>query len=199
MILVAITGTICSGKSFVSKIIADLGYAVFSCDDEIHEILKQKNILKKIKQIFPQAVIETGIDKKILADIIFEVREKRENLEKILYPELFVRENNFVQKHKKKQSKVLFFEVPLLYEKDLQDKYNFVIVTHAPKDILIKRACNRGLNQKFFDNILASQFSSEEKISKADYIIDTTLSKSEIRTKIIDIIKDFSFHITRFT
>ncbi|NRA73458.1 MAG: dephospho-CoA kinase [Rickettsiales bacterium] len=188
MILVAITGTVCSGKSFICDIIAKLGYPIFSCDDEIHKILKQENILEKIKEIFPQVIIENSINKKALAEIIFENQEAREKLEKTLYPKLFDEERKFIQRHKKKNIKILFFEVPLLYEKNLQSKYDNVIVTHAPKSVLIERAITRGIDRSLFQKIFNTQMSVSEKIDKADYVINTDISNEKLCLKIKKII-----------
>ena len=93
MILVAITGTICSGKSFISKIIERLGYPIFSCDEEIYKILKQKSTLKKISLEFPQVVSRNEVNKKKLAEIIFENLRSKQQIEAMLYPKLFDKQN----------------------------------------------------------------------------------------------------------
>ena len=189
MILVAITGLICSGKSFVSSVIKGLGHQVFSCDEEIHKILKQKSILKKIKQVFSQAVTGSSANKKLLAEIIFNDFKSRQKLETILYPELFIRQDEFIAKCKKAKQKIIFFEVPLLYEKSLQSRYSFVITTCAPKNILIKRADDKGMTRKIFYSILKNQLPAQEKKKRADYVINTNCTKNEIKEEIINIIR----------
>ena len=190
MILVAITGSVCSGKSFMSKVIKNLGYQVFSCDEKIHKILKQKIILKKVKQVFSQAIVGNDISKKLLAEIIFNDLESRQKLEAILYPELFIRQDEFITKCKKAKQRIVFFEIPLLYEKNLQSKYSFVITTCAPKNILVKRADDKGMERKIFYGILKNQLSAQEKKKKANYVINTDCTENEIKEKIINTIKE---------
>jgi dephospho-CoA kinase len=244
MILVAITGVVCSGKSFVGKIVARLGYQVFSCDEEIGKILKQKVVLNYIKQAFPTVMTDNGLDKKLLAEIIFNNPKSKETLEGILYPKLFARQSSFISSlrarrttHnassqrklgsstfpseswepsstrkagssgqargkgldpsfrwddacvvKRFQDKIAFFEVPLLYEKGLEDQYDVVITTRVPSGVLVKRANERGIDQKVFSNILRNQLSSREKEKRADYVLDTNVSAVALEKKIKRII-----------
>jgi dephospho-CoA kinase len=214
MILVAITGVVCSGKSFIGKIVARLGYPVFSCDEEIGKLLKQKAVLNKIKLAFPRVITEFGLDKKLLAKIIFDDLKSKEILEGILYPKLFARQSSFISSLRGAQRRgntsfpsttedglpraannegvvvlqIAFFEVPLLYEKGLEEQYDVVIVTRAPKGVLIKRANERGIDQKVFSNILRNQLSSKEKEKRADYVIDTNVSTIVLEKKIKNII-----------
>ncbi|MEM6338748.1 MAG: dephospho-CoA kinase [Pseudomonadota bacterium] len=189
MILVAITGSICSGKSFIGQIASDLGHPLFSCDDEVHKLLKQKYVIGEIKKHFPQAVLNNKVAKKILAEIIFDNKRSREVIESILYPKLFKRESEFINKYHAKKAKIIFFEVPLLFEKNLQSKYSVIIVAHAPENILKKRAADRGIEKKLFYKILSLQIPSKKRIPRADYVIDTSLSIQQTREKIVNMIE----------
>ena len=188
MILVAITGTICSGKSFISKIIKKSGYPVFSCDEEICKILNQKMVLKKLSLQFPQVLSENSVNKRLLAEIVFKDHERKQILEDLLYPKLFEKQNKFIETFKKRKSRIAFFEVPLLYEKNLEKQYSCVIVTYARVDIFARRAIDRKIDQKIFCNILKNQMPSKEKENRADYVINTGCSKKEVEDKIKEII-----------
>ncbi len=234
MILVAITGTVCSGKSFLGKIIKRLGYPMFSCDDEIHKILKKKEIMKKISAEFHSAlphpssrrrpgpsttndppkgssfikyhplggvsvVLGPGlrrddgvweINKKLLAEIIFRDPKARQKLEDILYPELFTRQDKFIAKLKKANCEIAFFEVPLLYEKNLESQYEHVIVTCAPPSVLVDRAVERKIDQKVFSNILENQMPSFEKEARADFVLNTNILAKELEKRIKETIKE---------
>jgi dephospho-CoA kinase len=188
MILVAITGNICSGKSFLLKIIDKLGYKVFSCDEEIAEILKKDTILEKIKEEFSGVIDGVVLNKKLLAEIIFNDAGSRKKLEAILYPELFYVEDKFIAKSKSNGEKIVFCEVPLLYEKNLEDKYDFVITSFAPEDVLLRRAERRKIDQKTFYNILKTQLPSIEKEAMADYAINTNVPEEALKNSIMRII-----------
>jgi len=193
MILVAITGNVCSGKSFVSKAIGKFGHPVFSCDIEIHKILNQKEILNKVGGVFPQVICGGEIDKKLLAKIIFKCSKSRQALEDILYPLLFAKQDKFIVKYEQMGTEIAFFEVPLLYEKHLESKYSYVIATHSPRSVLVERARERGVDLEVFSNILKNQLPDKEKIKRADFVIDTTQSRAvtikEVKKIINEILK----------
>ena len=189
MILVAITGNVCSGKSFLLKIIEGFDYKVFSFDEEVGKLLREKVILDKIKKNFPETINGLALNKKLLAEIIFNNEEKKRKLEEILYHKLFIRENKFIEKSKDNGEKIVFCEIPLLYEKKLEGKYDFIITSFVAEEILEQRAMERNIDLKMFHNILKNQLPSKEKEKRADYSVNTDASlislQKEMR-KLID-------------
>lgn len=188
MKVIAVTGSICTGKSFVCDILSKLGFDIFYCDAEVHKILKKKNIIKRVRHRFREALIGNSISRAKLADIIFHDETKRDELENIIYPELFKRQRSFEQAMRKKKAEFVFVEVPLLYEKSSEGLYDLVIVTHAPKKIMMERAVKRKLDLKRFNEILKTQLKSSIKKAKADYLVDTNKPKAKLREDLKNII-----------
>ena len=149
--LVAITGGIGSGKSSALEILRDLGYPVFSCDEEVSRLYKKRGILKALKKEFPSAVkgrFLLSADKKEIAKICFTDDSKRLFLETVLSrPAL----NNALKKAKKING-IAFVEVPLLYECNAQTLFY--------KTIVIKR----GL-EKRIESVKSRSALSEEEIT----------------------------------
>ena len=58
MILIGLTGTIGSGKTFALNFFKSNKISVFSADEEVKKILKIKKIKDKIYKIFPNAFLE---------------------------------------------------------------------------------------------------------------------------------------------
>ena len=116
--LVAITGTIGSGKSTVTDILRKKGKNVISCDEINAKLLTESSYIEKIASEFPTCVKDGRIDKKILSDIVFTDENQRKKLNAIAHPAIFERVVN--------EAKLLkgdvFVEVPLLAESG-QDKY----------------------------------------------------------------------------
>ncbi len=129
---IAITGGIASGKSTLLNNFATK-FPVFNCDNAIKQIYQKEEILEKIKKTF---AIE-NFSKPVLLKILLQRPENLKKLEAILYPELHKLMLEFERLARKKshsgQIKLTFFEVPLLFEKNLSHKYDSIVVIKSNK------------------------------------------------------------------
>ncbi len=142
---IAITGGIGSGKSTVLNILREKGYIVFSCDEIYKKIIVSKRYIKEIEKYFPQSIKDGKIDREILSEIIFHSAEKRDLLNSIAHP--FIIEQLF-QEIKTVDSNLVFVEVPLLFESNLESEFDEVIVVMREKDERIKAVCERDATTK---------------------------------------------------
>src|SRR4051812_21059505 len=119
---VAITGSFASGKSFVLKYLEEMGYKVFSCDDYVRKLYLDSNIQADLLNILG----ESGklFAKKLLIEVLYDdvMRKKLES-----YIHLKVREgiNDFKNKYTKER--VVFVEVPLLFETGFNSYFDYSI------------------------------------------------------------------------
>lgn len=141
-IKVAITGGIGSGKSTAITLIKEMGYPVVSCDEITAELYQKRQVLSGLKKIFPTAVsgiIKLKADKKLIASAIFSDKNKYNALNDFLMPliqkELFLRLN--------KHSGLVFAEVPLLFETNLQVEFDHVLVITRDKEKRIESVMAR--------------------------------------------------------
>ena len=159
-IKIAITGKIGSGKSTVADIIKELGYFVFESDKEVDKLFKNNNIKNKIKTLFYKVknlVKKDGsINKTLLGDYVFSNKNELKNLEDLIYPLLNKERQEFI--NSKKMEKMLFFDIPLLFEKKLFTEYNFIIYVYVKEKIQKKRVLKRKkMNTDKFKKILEAQ------------------------------------------
>jgi dephospho-CoA kinase len=189
---IAITGNIGSGKTTISNILLKAGYKVFQCDKEISNLYLDKDIKNKIKGTFENKVknlfFKNGrINKIALSDYVFSSSMQLRRLEKIIYYYLEITKKDFLAKNKKK--KLLFFDVPLLFEKKLEDEYDFIIYLVLNKENQKKRVLKRkNMNEEKLKKILKNQkgFGSSKKIS---LLIDTNKKKVEVKQTLLEFIK----------
>jgi dephospho-CoA kinase len=189
---IAITGNIGSGKTTISNILLKAGYKVFQCDKEISNLYLVKNIKNEIKNTFENKVknlfFKNGrINKVALSDYVFSSSIQLRRLEKIIYYYLEITKKDFLAKNKKK--KLLFFDVPLLFEKKLEDEYDFIIYLVLNKENQKKRVLKRkNMNEEKLKKILKNQkgFGSSKKIS---LLIDTNKKKVEVKQTLLEFIK----------
>ena len=159
-IKIAVTGKIGSGKSTVADILKDLGYNVFESDKEVDKLFNNNNTKKRIKKLFWQIknlINKDGsINKTLLGDYVFSNKDELKNLENLIYPLLNKERKKFI--NSKQMEKILFFDVPLLFEKNVFSEYNFIIYLYVNEKIQRERVLKRKkMNKDKFEKILEAQ------------------------------------------
>ena len=153
---VAITGGIGSGKSKVLSIIQNADYPVFSCDEIYKKVIVDEKYIKKIAEIFPTAVIDGKIDRKILGEMVFSDDENRKKLDAIAHPLIMQR---LVEEMSLVKSGIAFAEVPLLFEGGFQSFFDGIIVVKRDKQLRIDGIETRdNLDKKSIEDRISAQF-----------------------------------------
>jgi dephospho-CoA kinase len=182
MNVVGLTGGIASGKSFVSNYLKTKKIPVHESDQVIKSIYKNPSnafllFLKKLG--FKNAIKKKFINTREIRKEIFNDKDKKKIIEKYLHTEVRKNRDRFLKKHKNK--KIVFLDIPLLFENNLDKTCNLVCSVIAPLKIRRARAMNRiGMNKKILEKIIRSQTHDMERKKRSDFIIDT--SKSRIKT-----------------
>ena len=172
MYKIGITGSIGSGKTTIANVFALFNIPIFDADREIKEILIKKEIIKKIKNIWPLVIKKNDIDKLKLRNIIFSNNIEKKKLEKLLYPYLNIEIKKFETINNKKN--ILVYDVPLIYETKTEKRYDIILLAHCNRKLQRERVLNRDkITDKLFEKILASQLSFDEKIKFKPKVINT--------------------------
>ena len=191
-IKIAVTGKIGSGKSTVADILKDLGYYVFESDKEVDKLFNNNNTKKRIKKLFWQIknlINKDGsINKTLLGDYVFSNKDELKNLENLIYPLLNKERKKFV--NSKQMEKILFFDVPLLFEKKVFSDYNFIIYLHVKEKIQRERVLKRKkMNKDKFEKILEAQSYNLKDYDKFISIkIDTSKDINQTKKSLVSFI-----------
>ena len=191
--VVGLTGGICSGKTTVLNFIKKRGIPAHDSDEVVRVLYLRPprdfvSFLKKTKLLHIKKNNE--IDKKKIRQIIFNNKNKKMLLEKYIHKEVAISRNLFLKKNKKK---VVLLDIPLLFEKKLQNICDYVILVCAPIEIRKKRAMSRkGMNKEILKKILRSQLRDSFKKKRSDFVINTKDSKKLTFEKIINILHEIS-------
>ena len=145
MIKIAITGNIGSGKSTVAKIIRELGFKVFDSDKEVKKAMTNKGLIDQISKEFkskiPGLIKRNTIDKVKLGEFVFSNPEELKKLEQIVHPKVWESKEKFFKKNSNEPA--VFLDIPLLFEKKLQSKFDFIIRTYDSEEVQKKRVLKR--------------------------------------------------------
>ncbi len=176
--LIGITGNIGSGKSVVANYLKSKSYFVLDADEivsKIYDSSRYQKIKEKIKQILPECVKKGRLIKKCIKNIIFNNKEKKEQLESIIHPiviDEIIKTQKKIKQNPKYNKSFAFFVVPLLYEKKLEYLFDEVWMIFAPTNICIKRIIKRDkINEDLVKKIMENQMNPLEKVKKADKVI----------------------------
>ena len=195
MLKIAITGKIATGKTTISKILKDQNFDVFESDLEVNKLFQISSLKKKIVEKFESKIkgilLEDGsINKEKLASHVFKDPDDLKILENVLYPELKKKKDIFITQNTNK--KFVFFDIPLLFQKKLHYKYDYIILTYVSYKTKLKRASLRkNLSKKKLDQILKIQSYDEKKYEKfVSLKINTSTSIVETKKKLMEFIKN---------
>jgi dephospho-CoA kinase len=172
---IAITGTVACGKSTVLRHFSKC-FPVFNCDDAIRDLYHQSDTISEIKKKF---TMETFCKEKLI-QILVQNKHALKSLEAILYPKLHKMMNEFERKARR-FSKIAFFEVPLLLEKNLEKNYDKVIILNSTKWKRKKNFLKRGGSEAMFHFLNSNQWSDAKKSSiakKKDFTLISALGRN---------------------
>ncbi len=184
-ISVAITGNIGSGKSTFCRFLSEAGFPLINADDLAKEILHEnKSVKKKIILTFGEMSYSKGsLNNSYLAENIFSDPGKVQKLNSIVHPVVISETNRLVAEYQKK-SKVVFTEAALIYEADMEDFFNHVVLITSPLKIRLERAVkSKKFSESDFLKRDSNQIPQEEKIKRADFIFENNGSLSDLRKK----------------
>jgi len=188
MIRIALTGSIGMGKSSVAKMFEQAGVPVFDADAVVRRLQAPGGgLVEKIGERFPGTVRCGTLDRECLAHIVLADRDKLAALESIVHPAVRDAREGFVAEHK--NSPVLVFEIPLLFETGSEKEFDKVVVVSAPPDVQRARVLARtGMTPAKLDSILDRQTPDDEKRRRADFVIETGTDLSTTEKQVREIL-----------
>ncbi len=185
-ILIGITGVIASGKSLVTNYLSELGYYTISADAVNRELLNEEVHIRKVNALLFNKD-NNELSKKEVKELIFNDNEAKLKLEGYLHP--LIKEKIF-ELIKKSKEKVIFVEVPLLFEA----KYLFfdkIITVYTPNRVTIKRLIVRDkIDKNKALKLINSQMDIDKKVSLSDYVIDNTKGIEKTKKEVLKILKE---------
>ena len=129
-IVVGITGGIGSGKSTFSKEVLKRGFDILESDKQVDLIYKKpkKHFLNYLEKIgLGKSIKNNKINKGIVRDIVFSNNQTKLALEKFIFNILRKERFKFIKKNRTRKTKIIFFDIPLLFENNLTRDFDIII------------------------------------------------------------------------
>jgi dephospho-CoA kinase len=172
---VAVTGGAGSGKTSVCNRLKELGVKVISADEMAREaVAPGSTAFKKIVHYFGNTVLlaDGTLNRKILRRMITDDDDARLAMERFIHHEIA----NLILKNvvcaEKEGCRMVVIEVPLLFELDMKEKFDWVVVVSAHKELRVKRLMQRDQTSRDEAmDLINVQMPDKEKIDRADYVV----------------------------
>jgi len=176
-LLIGITGNIGSGKSAFCNFLAANGLKVISADAVANQHLEDPAIKEALIKRYSTAILSPSnkdngkgiISRKILADIVFGSEEETQYLNSLIHPPVL---QDFQRIVEQSNEEALCFEVPLLFEANLQDCFDYIVLISASLETRLMRLEKRGEDRTKAQQRMLHQMPDTEKRFMVDLVIE---------------------------
>lgn len=188
MLWIGWTGGIASGKSTAAQYLVELGWDVIDADFWAKKALEadQQPYHQTLQAFGPEILLQDGqLDRKKIADIIFNNSKKKLLLESFIHPYIRSKVQELKSNLEAQGKLATFYDVPLLFEKKMETDFDLVVLVYTSRENQVLRMIQR--NSWTLDQIearLKAQLSMEEKKIRSDYVIDNNHSLENLKTKV---------------
>lgn len=182
---IGLSGGIGSGKSTVAKMFGELGAVIIDADAIAREVLEPGQVgYESVLQAFGDSVLDNSgnIDRKKLAEIVFQDQSQLAALESIVHPAVIARVAQI--RESLPDSAVVIYDTPLLVEKQLQNQFDKVVIVTADESVRKERLLHRGLERLDIDARIANQATDSQRAQVADFVITNNESIDQLRDNV---------------
>jgi len=186
VLLIGITGGICSGKTTVVNSFKNISTVIINADQIVHQILKEKSIQKSIVNLLGSTILtHKKLDRRKIGAIVFSNSETLTSYNKLFHPYLLKELKSMIKKLKKdKSTRYIILDAALIIEWKLQELFDIVIIVDSFITHRLKRIKKLfGLSKKEALNRINSQIPIHKKRMYADYIINNNGSLADLQKK----------------
>ncbi|MDY2793843.1 MAG: dephospho-CoA kinase [Peptostreptococcus porci] len=186
MLVLGLTGNIGCGKSTVSSRFKEFGIDVIDADLLTREIYKHSDVIEELRKVFPDAIRIVGnqmiVDRKTLGKLVFDDSKKLKQLNSITHKKI----NELIDDRIETScSDIVVVDAALLFETDMQGKFDKVITVYCDERVQLERVIQRdNLSCEDAKKRIDSQLSQNVKVSKSDFSIDNSGGIDELNKSI---------------
>jgi dephospho-CoA kinase len=189
-LLVGLTGTMGSGKSTTASMLKKLGAFIIDADAICRDLVKpDRPAWNEVIQVFGKKILQDNgedIDRGKLAEIVFNDKAKKKQLESILHPRVIEEEKKLAEQlFKNHPDAIVVVEAALLIESGNHRKMDKTIVVTCDEEQSIQRAMKRSfLNRDEAVSRIHNQMQQAEKIKEADFVLQNNSKQEELEVKV---------------
>ncbi len=190
--IIGITGGIGSGKSFVADLFGELGCLVIKSDDQVAAAYRDPAILAQLRQWWGDPAVQPDgtVNKRLIADRIFNHPEERRRLENLLHPYVArLRDEQMAAVGGDPRVPAYVWDTPLLFETRLNRQCDAVVFVDAPFDLRLARVrAARGWDEQELKRREILQTPLDRKRELSEYVIENTADAARARCQVREVL-----------
>ncbi|MGO0576317.1 dephospho-CoA kinase [Ornithinimicrobium panacihumi] len=189
MLWVGLSGGIGSGKSTVSRRLAELGAVVIDADVIAREVVEpgMPSLAAIAERFGPEVLGSEGyLDRAALGAIVFADPQARRDLEAITHPAIAERTWELVAAAP--DDAVVVHDIPLLVELDRAGDYALTVIVDVPAEVRLERLVrDRGMDEGEARRRIEAQADDAARHRAADVLLDNTGTVEELHARVDEI------------
>ena len=182
------TGGIGSGKSTVARLFSSIGVPIIDTDVIARDIVEPgKSAWHRIVTEFGEDYLnpDQTINRKKLAKLVFNDKEKKIRLESILHPEIY---QEVLLRTDREDFPYCVIVIPLLLETGAENRFDRILVIDVPENLQLQRTMAReNISEEMVKQIMESQVSRAQRIAVADDVINNSLPMEQLHNQVEDL------------
>src|ERR1044072_3218272 len=147
MLRVGLTGSIATGKSFVSKVLAELGCHLIDADETAREVVAPGSpALRQVAQEFGSEMLNDDgtLDRAKLGAVVFADPARLQVLNAILHPYIIAKQDERLREWEAVDpDAIAVVDAALMIESGGYKRFDKLIVVHCDEDIQLQRLMAR--------------------------------------------------------
>jgi dephospho-CoA kinase len=170
-LLVGLTGGMGCGKSTAAALFAERGFRRLDADQTIRDVvLRDPEVVQAIAQVLGPAMVDAAgvVQRARVAEVVFADSEKLLWLENLLHPRLLT---HWRELFATTQGEAFIVEVPLLFEKGLENWFDFTVCVATGSETQLRRLEQRGISPELARQRLVKQLPIARKCELADHVL----------------------------
>jgi dephospho-CoA kinase len=187
-----LTGGIGCGKTTAARMFAERGFELLDSDAVVkRDILTDPKIVGEIGLRFGAEVLDAAgeVDRQRLASRVFENDAELRWLENLVHPRLL---DDWRRRFALEPERSWVVEVPLLFEKSLQNWFDFTICVASDPSVQLARLEQRGLPSSLARQRISKQLPLTQKIKLADFVLLNDGSSNFLREQVVELVNSLS-------
>lgn len=194
MRIIGLTGGIATGKSAFAAALRAKSVPVIDADELARSVVEPGSpALAEIASAFGPGVLlgDGGLDRRRMAKVVFSDPKERRRLEAITHPAVRRAMVEETARLAAAGEPLAFYDAPLIFEVGLDALLDAVVVVYAPVEAQrIRLKARDGLLESEAEGRLAAQWSIEEKVARADFVVDNTGGVGDLGDKAERLLRD---------
>ena len=185
MLVVGLTGGIGAGKSTVSSLLAGRGAVVVDADLIARQVVEPSGPAYQgvVDRFGKDVVLDDGsLNRPAIAEIVFNDADALKDLNAVVHPAV----GAVIAERLAEEAStdhIVILDVPLLVESGRTNTAGTIVVDCPPEEAL-RRAVARGLPEDDVRRRMANQVSREERLAKADFVVDNSAPESALAAEV---------------